>query len=186
MKNLKLGLLLLASAGLLAACGGRQVSSQPTTSSEASSQADSSEETEESEESEETEETEETEESGTEEGVTYTITGNPNWVANDGAAVFAWAWNGEGDGDGHWYAAVCGDQGTGGTDALELTITFQAPADRIGVCLARCVTGTEAPDWQVSGDNPGRVYNQTEDIAISGEGSYVATGWKEYAGPSAN
>ncbi|MBQ9457637.1 MAG: hypothetical protein IJU64_03920 [Bacilli bacterium] len=70
MKNLKLGLLLLASAGLLAACGGRQVSSQPTTSSEASSQADSSEdessedESSEDESSEDTSEEESSEENG--------------------------------------------------------------------------------------------------------------------------
>ncbi len=131
------------------------------------------------------ESSEASEESTPSTGGTYTITGNPNWVANDGAVVFAWAWSAAEGGDGHWYTVELGAPGSGGADALELTATFTAPEDRVGVCLARCPAGTTAPDWEVSGDNPGRIYNQTDDITVAGPGTYAAAGWKEYAGPTA-
>ena len=112
--------------------------------------------------------------------VTYTITGNPNWVANGGVAVFAWACK-DGWADGHWYPATCGAQGSGGDGAAELTITFDAPADRTCGLLVRCVAGTTTPDWSATGNNVGRIYNQTENLpTMSGAGSYTCPGWKDY------
>lgn len=110
----------------------------------------------------------------------YVVTGNPNWIANDNAAVFAWAWpSGE---NGAWYNVNIGTPGTGGADAKELTLSFDAPDNMVGVTFARCVAGTTTPDWNVSGDNAGRIYNQTEDITLDGPGTYSGASWKEYAG----
>ena len=51
-----------------------------------------------------------------------------------------------------------------------------------GFLLARCVAGTTQPDWNItSGDNPGRIYNQTNDISCSsGTYSYQCSDWKGY------
>ena len=112
------------------------------------------------------------------ETVLYTITGLPNWIANDGAAVFAWAWGGEAE---KWVRVQLGTPGTGGPDDKELTATVELLSTRIGFNLARCAAGTKAPDWTVDDDSAGRVYNKTGDIDIEpGETIYTSPKWTEY------
>ena len=102
--------------------------------------------------------------------VTFSCTNVPDWIPNDGAKVFAWAWGGGAD-DGEWFN--CEINGT--------TITFVAPDDITGFLLARCDSATTVPSWSVTGGNPGRIYNQTENIDVSyGTTSYVCSSWKEY------
>ena len=113
------------------------------------------------------------------ETVTYTITGMPNWVGNDGACIFAWSWGGsEADA---WTQVVLGPQGNGGADAKELSGTITIPAGRTGFNLARCVAGTTQPNWTAKGDSEGRVYNKTGDVTITaGQTSYASPNWVEY------
>ena len=113
------------------------------------------------------------------ETVTYTITAMPNWIANDGATVFAWSWGG-GIADA-WVQVVLGPQGNGGADAKELSGTVELPAGRTGFNLARCVAGTTTPDWTAKGNADGRVYNKTGDVTITaGTTSYESPNWVEY------
>jgi hypothetical protein len=91
-----------------------------------------------------------------------------NWIWNDGAAIFAWSWGGSSQGE---WINVSGS----GT-----TATVIVPADTTGFNMARCVAGTTEPDWAVTGDNAGRIYNKTEDVDIqSGVTSYSTT-WVAY------
>ena len=110
--------------------------------------------------------------------IVYTITGLPNWVANDNAAVFAWAWGGEAE---KWVPVTLGTPGSGRPDAKELTATVELLETRIGFNLVRCVAGTETPDWTAEGDSDGRVYNKTGDVSIkAGTTSYASPSWSEY------
>ena len=47
-----------------------------------------------------------------------------------------------------------------------LTVEFEIPAVATGFQLVRCAAGTVTPDWAVKGDNPGRIYNKTNDCNI--------------------
>ena len=61
------------------------------------------------------------------------------------------------------------------------TATFEAPSDLAGMLLARCAAGTTKPDWSIKTDGPGRIYNQTSDIAVKvGQTSYPCSDWTEY------
>ncbi len=112
---------------------------------------------------------------GPTEQVTYTITGLPEWITNDGCVIFAWAWGGSDAGGGKWYSCTYGE----GAKPTSLTFTLGAEAD--GCLLARCIGGTTLPDWNNHGDTAGRVYNQTENIDLtSGVYSYSCGEWKEY------
>ena len=45
--------------------------------------------------------------------------------------------------------------------------------------MARCAPGTTTPNWKATGDVAGRVYNQTEDITVTGK-VISCSSWKEY------
>ena len=102
---------------------------------------------------------------------TWTVTGMPTWVTDDGCVVFAWAW--PQGAEGAWYKL---------TYTSETSATFEAPSNIVGMLFARCAAGTVTPDWSnTSESDPGRVYNQTSDIAVvSGVTSYVCSDWTEY------
>lgn len=101
---------------------------------------------------------------------TYTITGMPTWVTDDGCVIFAWVWS-PNDG-GSWKAL---------TYTSTTSATFEVSEELTGFLLARCVADTTTPSWQATGNNPGRVYNQTSDITCtSGTYEYVCSSWKEY------
>ena len=105
-------------------------------------------------------------------GTTYTITDLPTWIQDDGCVIFAWVWGNTNPGE--WLATKY----TGDT-----TLTFTTNGEITGMLLARCVAGTETPNWDLHdpSNDPGRVYNQTEDIAIaSGVTTYSCSSWKEY------
>ena len=106
--------------------------------------------------------------------VTYTVTGMPEWVTNNGCVIFAWAW--PSGSEGAWYSLTYGE-GEKPTSA-----TFSTPTEIAGFLLARCVAGTTEPNWNLkSGNDSGRIYNQTEDIAVtSGTTSYTCSAWKDY------
>ncbi len=108
--------------------------------------------------------------SETPQGITYEVTGIPNWVINDGCVVFAWAWSAGGAGD--WY-----DCAYLGADAKDETLTFAfaAPTEMAGFLLVRCAEGTQTPDWSNTGNAPGRIYNKTTNVVVlSGVYSYEA------------
>ena len=90
--------------------------------------------------------------------VTYTITipDSQTWIYNDSAKIFAWVWGGT-HGDGEWISV----SGTG------TTLTMLADSNATGFLLARCHSATITPDWQVTEDGAGKVWNQTGDCTIS-------------------
>ena len=91
-----------------------------------------------------------------------------SWIWDDNAAVFAWTW---GDSSAGEWISVTGS---------ETTATVTVPGDTTGFNMARCPAGTTEPDWNVTGDNTGRVYNKTDDVTIeSGVTSYT-TSWSAY------
>ena len=101
--------------------------------------------------------------------ITYTVTGLPTWIQNDGCVIFAWVWSAN-DG-GSWRSLSYGSS----NDA-----TFKVSENLTGFLLARCASGTTTPSWSTS-EGPGRIYNQTENInCTSGTYSYACAEWKEY------
>ena len=111
--------------------------------------------------------------SGSEEtgAIRYVITGLPSWIQDDGCVIFAWAWA-EGE-QGAWYAFAYDDADRG---------HFDVPKEAAGFLLARCKEGTTTPNWEDKTSNdPGRVYNQSEDMTTSsGEFTYTCSTWKDY------
>lgn len=104
--------------------------------------------------------------------VIYTVTDLPSWIQADGCVIFAWVWGTTNPGE--WLATKY----TGDT-----TLTFTTKGEITGMVLARCVVGTTTPSWELHDpiNDPGRVYNQTEDIVVaSGVTTYSCTSWKEY------
>ncbi len=106
--------------------------------------------------------------------ITYTCTGLPSWITSDGCVIFVWTW-GSFD-DGSWHSATFINEGA--------ALTFEVNNELDGFLLARCVSGTTQPDWEIkSGNNPGRVYNKTNNITCtSGTYSYVCSDWVAYNG----
>ena len=104
-------------------------------------------------------------------GVTYTCTGLPDWITNDGCVIFAWVWSPNDAGS--WKSCTYGTPAT--------SLTFEVSEELTGFLLARCVGGTTQPSWDVHDDSAGRVYNQTENVdCTAGVHSYACAEWKEY------
>lgn len=102
--------------------------------------------------------------------ITYTIDSLPDWITNDNCVIFSWVWSDTNPGE--WIDT---------TYTSDTSLTFSVDEEITGMLLVRCVSGTTIPDWEVTGDNSGRIYNQTEDIMISkGETNYSCSSWKEY------
>lgn len=102
--------------------------------------------------------------------LTYTVTGLPDWIQDDGCVIFAWVW-GPSDG-GSWKSLSYGSN----HDA-----SFTVGDALNGFLLARCKAGTTQPNWDEHGENVGRVYNKTNDIACSsGVYSYACADWVDY------
>ena len=103
-------------------------------------------------------------------GVTYTCTGLPDWITNDGCVIFAWAW--EAGKEGSWKSCTYGTPAT--------SLTFEVDAELAGFLLARCAPGTTEPNWNATADGPGKVYNKTADITCTaGTHSYVCSAWQD-------
>ena len=95
----------------------------------------------------------------------------PTWITNDGCQIFAWVWGGD-YGNGEWVSCTYTT-----TTSLEINLSKNAT----GMLLVRCSAGTTTPNWDVSNDSPGRIYNQTEDISlVTGQTTYQCSNWKEY------
>lgn len=103
---------------------------------------------------------------------TYTVTELPDWIQDDGCVIFAWVWSPT-DG-GSWKSL------TYGTNHDASFTVSNSELD--GFLMARCVGGTTQPDWEMkSGNEPGRIYNKTNDINCSaGVYSYVCSSWVGY------
>lgn len=100
----------------------------------------------------------------------FTATSVPSWVGDGSAAIFASVQHANNE----WYWVA----GTFDTDH----ITFNAPANIKKFLLVRCPSGTTEPNWSTTGDNLGRIYNKTGDIATeSAVYSYAASSWSEYS-----
>ena len=131
--------------------------SQPAQTSESSTPAGSSEEVSEA----------QSQQGG---AYTYTVTGLPDWIQNDGCVIFAWVWSPSDQGS--WQSLAYGQN----ADA-----SFDVEAELTGFLLARCKEGTETPDWHETGDVAGRVYNKTADITCeAGTYSYACGEWSSY------
>ena len=110
--------------------------------------------------------------------VTYYISDFADWTPKYGATVFAWAWGGDAGYPGAWYQVELFYDGDP-DDAFNVAGTFKAPRNIEGFVLIRCAFGTTTPDWEVVGDEEGRIYNKTSDVAIIGA-SFVAPEWENY------
>ena len=104
-------------------------------------------------------------------GTTYEVTGNPDWIGNDGVVIFAYIWGGDVTGYGEWVEAEL--------DGTTISFTTEYTFDCF--LLVRCISGTTTPDWSMSRDEAGRIYNKTADISVvDGELSY-STEWGGYS-----
>ncbi|MBQ1175057.1 MAG: chitobiase/beta-hexosaminidase C-terminal domain-containing protein [Treponema sp.] len=99
---------------------------------------------------------------------TFKATSSATWITDDGCVVFAWCWGG-GAGEGAWYAGTSDSSGG---------FTWEAPGDITNFLLARCINGTTEPDWDNKSDTPGRVYNQTDDCAVTSGTTQYTVQWK--------
>ena len=82
------------------------------------------------------------------------------WEGN--AKVFAWVWK-KGDG-GSWVNCTGSNK----------TVKFKLPAGCDRFILVRCPEKTTTPDWDASGDIPGRIWNKTDDVTVNaGQSDYV-------------
>ena len=102
--------------------------------------------------------------------VTYTVENNPDWLQNDGCGIFGWVWGPSIEGK--WVEATL--EGT--------TFSFTTNEELEGFLFVRTVAGTTTPNWSTTGDNVGRIYNQTIDfVCIPGTTTYDGSGaWIEY------
>ena len=110
--------------------------------------------------------------------VTYYISDFADWTPKYGATVFAWAWGGDAGYPGAWYQVTLMYDGDP-DDAFNVAGTFKAPRNIEGFVLVRCALGTTTPDWEVEGDEEGRIYNKTTDVTVIGT-SFVAPEWENY------
>ena len=103
--------------------------------------------------------------------ITYTVTNLPDWIQADGCVIFAWVWGSQDAGS--WKSLTYGTN----HDA-----SFTVTGELQGFLLARCVSGTTTPDWNMtSGNDAGRVYNKTNDITCNaGVYSYACADWVGY------
>lgn len=103
--------------------------------------------------------------------ITYTVTNLPDWIQADGCVIFAWVWGSQDAGS--WKSLTYGAN----HDA-----SFTVTGELQGFLLARCVSGTTTPDWNMtSGNDVGRIYNKTNDIACNtGVYSYACADWVGY------
>ncbi|MBQ8141834.1 MAG: InlB B-repeat-containing protein [Bacilli bacterium] len=108
------------------------------------------------------------------ESKTFTASWTEDWVFDGNVVLFAWAW-GAATSDA-WYSCTR----VGDTQA----ITFTAPGDITQFLLVRCVAGTTTPSWNTTGDNTGRIYNQTDDINITFGTFGYNVSWKGYNPPN--
>lgn len=105
---------------------------------------------------------------GQEGEVTYTCTGLPDWITNDGCVIFAWVWS-PSDG-GSWKSCEYAEPAT--------EVSFVTAEELTGFLLVRCAQGTTQPDWSATTDGPGKIYNKTQDIAcVAGTHSYECSNW---------
>ena len=109
---------------------------------------------------------------------TFHVTSFADWTPNDGATVFAWVWGGDAGYPGTWTPVALSYDGDP-NDYTNVTGTFYAPRNIDGLVFVRCKAGTTEPDWDALGDEDGRIYNKTEDLAVFGT-ELVAISWKDY------
>lgn len=89
----------------------------------------------------------------------------PDWTWNDGTKVFVWGWNENSkseDKDGSWVEAS-------GAGEKSTTVTFPAKNVWTGFLLARCQKDTTEPNWDMRGNDPGRIYNKSSDVNIEND-----------------
>lgn len=100
---------------------------------------------------------------------TYRVQELPSWIHDHDAVLFAYVWDNNG------YVAW---------HKLSDEESFVEGAPITGMLIARCVHGTVTPDWSIKeGDEPGRIYNKTRDIAVTAGMSNISAGegmWVQY------
>ena len=99
---------------------------------------------------------------------TFSITDLPDWVAG-GVKVFV----GYADSSNAWHWDLASVSGTSGT--------FTAPNNILRFLLVRCPTSTTEPNWSATDNNPGRIYNKTQDYQVTmGYYIYGCNSWPDY------
>ena len=85
-----------------------------------------------------------------------------SWAWNDNVEIFAYVWT-NGLSNGSWIQ--CSGSGT------TVKLIFPSKCNRF--FLVRCPAGTTQPDWNVTNDSPGKIYNKTPNITyVNGTTSY--------------
>ena len=85
-----------------------------------------------------------------------------SWAWNDYVEIFAYVWK-NGLSNGSW--VHCSGSGT--------TVKLDFPSKCNRFFLVRCPNGTTKPDWNVTNDSPGHIYNKTPNITyVKGTTSY--------------
>ena len=98
---------------------------------------------------------------------TFKATSSATWITDDECVIFAWCWGG-GAGEGAWYEGTSDSSGG---------FTWDAPGDITNFLLARCIKGTTVPDWKNKSDTPGRIYNKTNDCAVTSGTTQYTVQW---------
>lgn len=98
---------------------------------------------------------------------TFKATSSATWITDDECVIFAWCWGG-GAGEGAWYEGTSDSSGG---------FTWDAPGDITNFLLARCIKGTTVPDWKNKSDTPGRIYNKTDDCAVTSGTTQYTVQW---------
>lgn len=98
---------------------------------------------------------------------TFKATSSATWITDDECVIFAWCWGG-GAGEGVWYEGTSDSSGG---------FTWDAPSDITNFLLARCIKGTTVPDWKNKSDTPGRIYNKTDDCAVTSGTTQYTVQW---------
>ena len=104
--------------------------------------------------------------------LTANVTEEQKWAFKDDIPVFASAWDGVNPST--WVKIDFEPAET------TLSVTFDVPKATTGFLLVRCAVGTaleegKYPNWEITeGDEPGRIYNKTDDVnVVEGTTSYT-------------
>ena len=104
------------------------------------------------------------------ETLTYTISGLPSWAGADECVLFAYVWN-----EAETVAAWSKVTFTGDVGGFNTTV-----AEPYGFLIARCIKGTTLPDFSITTDVTGRIYNKSDDVLFKGKTAFTIGELKNY------
>lgn len=83
--------------------------------------------------------------------IIYNINSLPDWTFTN-ATVFVWTWSSTNSGE--WVEVM---------PLSDTTLAFIVEEDIEHFLIVRCYEGTKTPNWDETGDKPGRIYNKTSN-----------------------